>query len=239
MWMFTLAVSSSITSNLPWFQVPLQYCSYSIGLYFHHQTHPQTGIVSALAQPLRSFWSFSLHSSPVACWTSSDLWGSSLSVISFCLFILFMEFSRQEYWCGFPFPSPVDSGETKSGIQPLAAQKPIKKAGLVERKVCFVLDVGKWWGNTGGQIPVQRLTPLHWQPRYGSFYRQTEGAPMQKQHSEPQQSPWNWSSVVWLVSPSLFQVVSLQFQGWFDPISLRTFLGIVAADVIATVWSCS
>ena len=136
----------------------------------------------------------------------TNLGGSSSSVISFCLFILFMQFSRQEYWCGFPFPSPVDGGETKSGIQPLAAQKPIKKAGLVERKVCFVLDVGKWWGNTGGQTPVQRLTPLHWQPRYGSFYRQTEGAPMQKQHSEPQQSPWNWSSVVWLASPSLFQV---------------------------------
>ena len=33
---------------------------------------------------------------------------SSFSVISFCLFILFMEFSRQEYWSGLPFPSPVD-----------------------------------------------------------------------------------------------------------------------------------
>ena len=28
--------------------------------------------------------------------------------ISFCLFILFMGFSRQEYWSGFPVPSPVD-----------------------------------------------------------------------------------------------------------------------------------
>ena len=27
---------------------------------------------------------------------------------SFCLFILFMGFSRQEYWSGLPFPSPVD-----------------------------------------------------------------------------------------------------------------------------------
>ena len=26
----------------------------------------------------------------------------------FCLFILFMRFSRQEYWSGLPFPSPVD-----------------------------------------------------------------------------------------------------------------------------------
>ena len=29
-------------------------------------------------------------------------------VLSFCLFILFMGFSRQEYWNGLPFPSPVD-----------------------------------------------------------------------------------------------------------------------------------
>ena len=27
---------------------------------------------------------------------------------TFCLFILFMGFSRQEYWSGLPFPSPVD-----------------------------------------------------------------------------------------------------------------------------------
>ena len=31
---------------------------YSIGLYFHHQTHPQLGVVSTLAQPLHSFCSF-------------------------------------------------------------------------------------------------------------------------------------------------------------------------------------
>ena len=33
---------------------------------------------------------------------------SSFSVLSFCLLILFMGFSRQEYWSGLPFPSPVD-----------------------------------------------------------------------------------------------------------------------------------
>jgi len=38
---------------------------------------------------------------------------SSFSVISFCLFILFMGFSRQEYWSGLPFPSPVDHGLSK------------------------------------------------------------------------------------------------------------------------------
>ena len=32
----------------------------------------------------------------------------TFEVISFCLFILFMGFSRRECWSGFPFPSPVD-----------------------------------------------------------------------------------------------------------------------------------
>ena len=33
---------------------------------------------------------------------------SSFSILSFCLFVLFMGFSRQEYWSGLPFSSPVD-----------------------------------------------------------------------------------------------------------------------------------
>ena len=49
-----------------------------------------------------------LHSSPVAYWIPSDLRGLSSGVISFCLFILFMGFSWQEYWNGLLFPPPVD-----------------------------------------------------------------------------------------------------------------------------------
>ena len=49
-----------------------------------------------------------LHKSPVAFWAPTDLGSSSFIVLSFGLFILFMEFSRQEYWSGLPFPSPVD-----------------------------------------------------------------------------------------------------------------------------------
>ena len=36
------------------------------------------------------------------------LGAASFSVRSFCFFILFAGFSRQEYWSGLPFPSPVD-----------------------------------------------------------------------------------------------------------------------------------
>ena len=49
-----------------------------------------------------------LHWSPVAYCAPTDLRSSSVSVLSFCLFMLFMGFSRQESWSGLPFPSPVD-----------------------------------------------------------------------------------------------------------------------------------
>ena len=48
------------------------------------------------------------HWSPVAYWAPTDLGSSSFSVLSFCLFILIMGFSRQAYWSGLPFPSPED-----------------------------------------------------------------------------------------------------------------------------------
>ena len=49
-----------------------------------------------------------LHWSLVAYWAPTDLGSSSFSVPSFCLFILFMGFTRKEYCSGVPFPSPVD-----------------------------------------------------------------------------------------------------------------------------------
>ena len=111
--MFTLAISCLATSNLPWFmdltfQVPMQYHSYSIRLYFHHQSHPQLGIVFAFAPSLHFFLKLFLQCSPVAYWVPTILGGSSLRVISFYLFILFMGFSRQEYWSGLPHLWPVD-----------------------------------------------------------------------------------------------------------------------------------
>ena len=81
---------------------------YSIWLYFHCQSHPQLGVVFTLAPSLLFFLELFLHSSPVAYWAPTRLGSSSFSVLSFCLFILSMGFSRQEYWSGLPFPCPVD-----------------------------------------------------------------------------------------------------------------------------------
>ena len=113
--MFTLAISCLTTSNLPWFtdltfQVAMHYCS------LQHRTllsapHTSTPGCHFCFRSASSFLlELFLHSPPVAHWTPTDLGGgvSSFSVISFCLFILFKGFSRQECWSGLPFPSPVD-----------------------------------------------------------------------------------------------------------------------------------
>ena len=113
MLMFTLAISYLTTSNLPWFmdltfQVPMQYCS------LQHQTLLPSPVTSTtrycfcFGSVSSFFLEFVLHWSPVAYWAPSDLGSSFFSVLSFCLFILFMGFSRQEYWSGLPFPSSVD-----------------------------------------------------------------------------------------------------------------------------------
>ena len=84
----------------------------------HYSLQHQTWLLSSVASTTGCFFYFGsvssfflelfLHSFPVAYWAPTDLESSSFSVLSFCLFILFMGFSRQEYWSGLPFPSPVD-----------------------------------------------------------------------------------------------------------------------------------
>ena len=109
---FTLAISCLTTSNLPWFmdltfQVPMQYC------FLQHQTLLLSPVTSTTGcccfGSIPSFFlELFLHWSPIAFWAPTSLGISSFSVLSFCLFILFMGFSRQEYWSDLPFPSPVD-----------------------------------------------------------------------------------------------------------------------------------
>ena len=111
--MFTLAISCLTTSNLPWFmdlafQFPIQYCS------LQHQTL----LLSPVTSTIGCFFSLWFHlfilsgviSPPFSSsiWALAALGSSSFSVIWFCFFILFMGFSRQEYWRGLQFPSPVD-----------------------------------------------------------------------------------------------------------------------------------
>ena len=86
---------------------PCELSLYSIGSCFYHVTST-TGYCFCFGSIPSFFLELFLHWSPVAYWAPTDLGSSSFSVLSFCLFILFMGFSRQEYWSGLPFPSPVD-----------------------------------------------------------------------------------------------------------------------------------
>ena len=111
--MFTLAISSLTTSNLPWFmdltfQVPMQYCSLQHWTLLPPPVTSTAGCCFHFGSVSSFFLELCLHSYPVAYWAPTDLGSSSFSVWSICLFILFMGFSRQEYWSGLPFPSPVD-----------------------------------------------------------------------------------------------------------------------------------
>ena len=110
---FTIAISCLTTSNLPWFmdltfQVPMQYCSLQHQTLFLSPVTSTTGCCFYFGSISSFFLELFLHWAPVAYWALADLGSSSFTVLPFCLFILFMGFSRQEYCSGLPFPSPVD-----------------------------------------------------------------------------------------------------------------------------------
>ena len=110
---FTLVISCLTTSNLPWFmdltfQVPMQYCSLEHRILLLSPVTSTTGCCFCFGSVSSFFLELFLHWSQVAYSAPTNLGSSSFSVLSFCLFILFMGFSRQEHWSGLPFPSPVD-----------------------------------------------------------------------------------------------------------------------------------
>ena len=111
--MFTLAISSLTASSLPWFmnltfQVPMHYCSLRPWTLLLLPVTCTAGYCFCFDSIPSFFLELFLHWCPVAYWAHTDLGSSSFSILSFCLFILFMGFSRQEYWSGLPFPSPVN-----------------------------------------------------------------------------------------------------------------------------------
>ena len=105
---FTLAISCLTTSNLSWFmdltfQVPMQYCFLQHCTLLLSPVTSRTGCCFCFGFVSSFFLALFLYWSPVAYWAPNDLGNSSFSVLSFCLFILFMGSSRQEYRNGLPF----------------------------------------------------------------------------------------------------------------------------------------
>ena len=90
------------------FQVPMQYCSLQHQTLLPSLVTSTTGCCFCFGSVSSFFLELFFHWSPVACWAPTDMGSSSFSVLSFCLFILFMGFSRQECWSGLSLPSPVD-----------------------------------------------------------------------------------------------------------------------------------
>ena len=108
--MLTLAISCLTTSNLLWFmdltfQVPMQYCSLQHWTLLLSPVPSTTGCCFCFGSIPSFFLELFLHWSPVA---PTNQGSSPFSILSFCLFILFMGLSRQEYWSVLSFPSPVD-----------------------------------------------------------------------------------------------------------------------------------
>ena len=83
------------------------YCSLQYRTLLLSQVTSTTGYCFCFGSNPSFFLELFLHCSPVAYWAPTDLGSSSFSILSFCLFILFMWISRQEHWSGLPFPSPV------------------------------------------------------------------------------------------------------------------------------------
>ena len=88
--------------------------SYAI-LFLQHQILLPSPVTSSTGHGFRfgfpflhSFWNIFFPSCLVAYWAPTHLGSLSFNFIYFCLFILFMGFSRQEYWSGLPIPSPMD-----------------------------------------------------------------------------------------------------------------------------------
>ena len=86
----------------------MQYCSLQHQTLLLSPVRSTAGYCFCFGSIPSFFLELFLHWSPVAYWAPTDLGSSSFRILSFCLFILFMGFSRQEYWSGLPFPSPVD-----------------------------------------------------------------------------------------------------------------------------------
>ena len=85
----------------------MPYCSLQHRILFPSLV-TSTGCCLQFGSASSFFLELFLYSFPVAYWVPTDLEILSFKVISFCPFIMFMGFSRQEYGAGLPFPSPVD-----------------------------------------------------------------------------------------------------------------------------------
>ena len=87
---FTLAISCLPWFMDPTFQVPMHYCSLQHRTWLLSPVTSTTGCCFCFGSISSFFLMLFLHWSPVAYWAPTDLGSSSFSVLSLCLFLLFM-----------------------------------------------------------------------------------------------------------------------------------------------------
>ena len=139
----------------------MQYCSLQHQTLFPSPVTSTTGHCFCFGSASSFFLELFLYSSPIAYWAATDLGSSSFSVISFCLFILFMGFLRQEYWSSLPFLSPVDHvlselftmtcpSWVKGESEKVGLKLNIQKTKLMESGP--INFMGNRWGNSGNSV---------------------------------------------------------------------------------------
>ena len=89
------------------FQVPMQYCSLQHRALLLSPVTSTAGYCFFFGNIPSFFLELFLHSSPVAYWAPTDLGSTSFSILSFCLFILFMGVLKARIlkWFAIPFSS--------------------------------------------------------------------------------------------------------------------------------------
>ena len=149
------------------FQAPVQCCSLQHRTLLPSPVTSTTGHCFYFGSVSSFFLVLFLHSSPVVYWAPTDVGILFFSVISFCLFILFMRFSRQEYCSGLPLPSPVDHvlSELSTMTHPF---------GVALQGMAFSYCS---WGSQGKNTEVVCHSLLQWitpcqnsPPRHGSQF---------------------------------------------------------------------
>ena len=173
--MFTLVISCLTTSNLPWFrdltfQVPMQYYYLQHWTFLSPPETSTTGCCFCVSSASYFLLELFLLSSPVEYWTPTDLGSSSFIVISFCIFILFMGFSRQEHWSGLPVPPLEDCIFSELSHPPwvtlhiwllasLNYTSPFATTRLCSMKGESCLSINKWHGLCfdNRRIPMEKI----------------------------------------------------------------------------------
>ena len=158
----------------------MQYCSLYHRTLLPSPVTSTTGCCFCFGSVSSFFLELFLHWSPVAYWAPTDLGSSSFSVLSPCLFILFMGFSRQEYGGGLPFPSPADhilsEVSTMTGLSWVALHSMAHSFTELDKAVVHVIRLVSflwlWFQSACPLMPslsTYRLTGFLWPWAWGNL----------------------------------------------------------------------